>query len=138
MEHHAMEIILVHWLIRQDKTEEFVEHWKKNMKVGKADGFYREILTRPVSKPDDKFNTFSVTDKHYETYINIAIWESVEHFDAAIRKFYPKAKTEAKPGKRRRQTIELEDFEYKMRERIVLKPLGDRAGMDLPNPTLSE
>ena len=37
-----MEIILVHWLIKPDKTEEFVEHWKSNMKIGKADGFYRE------------------------------------------------------------------------------------------------
>lgn len=133
-----MEIILVHWLIKPDKIEEFVEHWKSNMKIGNAEGFYREILTRPVSKPDDKFNTFSVTDKHYETYINIAIWESLEHFDAAIKKFYPSATTEQKEGGKRKQIIELEDFEYKMRERIVLKPLGDRAGAAFPEPTLSE
>ncbi len=134
-----MEIILVHWLIKPDKTKEFVDHWKSNMKIGKVDGFYREILTRPVTKPDEKFNTFSITDKNYETFINIAIWETVEHFDNAIKKFYPNAFTEQESvGGRRKQIIELEDFEYKMRERIVLEPLGDRAGIDFPDPTLSE
>jgi heme-degrading monooxygenase HmoA len=133
-----MEIILVHWLIKSDKTEEFVDHWKNNMKVGNAEGFYREILTRPISKPDDKFNTFSVTDKNYDTYINIALWESVEHFDAAIKTFFPKTESQTKTDGKRKIVIELEDFEYKMRERIVLKPLGDRSGQDLPLPTLSE
>jgi hypothetical protein len=134
-----MEIILVHWLIKPEKTEEFVEHWKSNMKIGKVDGFYREILTRPIPKPDEKFNTFSITDRNYETFINIAIWETVEHFDDAIKKFYPNTVVENEnSGNRRKQIIELEDFEYKMRERIVLKPIGDRAGVDLPVPTLSE
>lgn len=129
-----MEIILVHWLIKPDKREEFEKHWRENMKIGKPDGFYREILTRPISKPDPKFNTFSVTDQNYETYINIGIWESVEHFDAAIKKYMPSAREEIGSG-RKKQIIELEDFEFKMRERIVLKKLDDRGG-DLPQSTL--
>jgi len=131
-----MEIILIHWLIKKDKREEFEAHWENNMQVGKAEGFYREILTRPISKPDPKFNTFSVTDQHYETYINIGIWESVEHFEEAIKKFFPKAYEEKKDGKNK-QIIELEDFEFKLRERIVLKCIADRGG-DLPAPTLIE
>ena len=131
-----MEIILVHWLIRKDKTEEFVSHWKDSMKVGAAKGFYREILTRPVSKPDPKFNTFSITDENYETYINIGFWESVEAFEDAIKQWFPTATEKRKKGRIKR-TVELEDFEYKVRERIVLKHLHDRGG-NLPKPNLSK
>lgn len=129
-----MEIILIHWLIKPEKREEFENHWRNVMTVGKPDGFYREILTRPISKPDPKFNTFSVTDKHYETYINIGIWESVDHFDAAIRKYIPNASVDTSSGKTK-QVIELEDFEFKLRERIVLKKIDDRGG-ELPLPSL--
>jgi heme-degrading monooxygenase HmoA len=129
-----MEIILVHWLIKPGKSEQFEAHWKNNMQVGKAAGFYREILTKPVSKHDPKFNTFSITDKNYETYINIGIWESVDHFEAAIQRFFPSASEEDKGGKRK-QITELEDFEFKIRERIVLQRVADRGG-NLPAPTL--
>ena len=78
-----MNIILVHWLIKEGKQDEFVNHWKNVMQLGKPEGFYREILTTPESVPDPKYNTFSVTDRNYETFINVAIWESVEHFDKA-------------------------------------------------------
>ena len=131
-----MEIILVHWLIRNDKREEFVNHWKYKMKVGKPKGFYREILTRPVSKPDPKYNTFSVTDKHYETFINIGIWDSVEDFEEAIKSFFPPASEQTEQG-RTKQIIELEDFEYKLRERIVLKHIDDR-GIALPDPSFND
>jgi hypothetical protein len=130
-----MEIILVHWLIKEGKEKDFENHWRNGMKPGNAPGFYREILTQPVSKPDPKFNTFSITDRSYVTYINIGIWESVAHFEAAIAQWFPKA-TEQTTGGRRKQTIELEEFEFKVRERIVLQRIADRGG-DLPPPTLS-
>jgi hypothetical protein len=45
---------------------------------------YREVLTQPVEAEDSKFNTFSITDKAYTTYINIGIWKDLESFDAAV------------------------------------------------------
>jgi heme-degrading monooxygenase HmoA len=129
-----MEIIMVHWLIRKDRTARFLRHWRKNMNVGKAKGFYREVLTKPVSKPDPKFNTFSITDENYVTYINIGFWESVEHFEAAIKKWFPRATQKRSRGKVK-HSIELEDFEFKVRERVVLEHLDDR-GANLPPATL--
>ena len=46
-----MEIILVHWPIKEGKAEEFEKHWKMMMNVEGKEGFYREILTKPVPKP---------------------------------------------------------------------------------------
>ena len=60
--------------------------------------------------------------------------ESVEHFEEAIKEFFPKAYEEKKDGKVS-QIIELEEFESKIRERIVLKRIADRGG-HLPAPTL--
>ena len=106
------------------------------MSVEDAHGFYREILTRPITKPDPKFNTFSITDRNYSTYINIGLWESIEHFERAIQKVFPKASEKTDASGKTKQTIELEAFEFKIRERIVLEPIADRGGQ-LPDASLS-
>jgi hypothetical protein len=89
-----MEIILVHWLVKLGKEKDFEDHWRASMSVEDAQGFYREILTKPVTKPDPKFNTFSITDPNYSTYINIGFWKSIEYFEKAIKKVFPKASEE--------------------------------------------
>ena len=98
------------------------------MSVEDAQGFYREILTKPVTKPDPKFNTFSITDPNYSTYINIGFWKSIEYFEKAIQKVFPKASETKDASGKTKQTIELEAFEFKIRERIVLKRIADRGG----------
>jgi hypothetical protein len=62
------------------------------------------------------------------------MWESLAHFDKAINKYFPKASIE-NVGNKIVQTIELEDFEFKLRERIVLRKVIDR-GVDLPKADL--
>lgn len=47
-------------------------------------GLYREVLTRPVEAEDPKFNTFSITDNPYKTYINIVIWKDLQSFAEAV------------------------------------------------------
>jgi len=137
-----MEIILVHWPIKEGKAEEFEKHWKMMMNVEGKEGFYREILTKPVPKPDPKFNTFSITDRNYHTYINIGFWRSIEDFERGVRETMPKTSQANDPEKRKiKQSIELEDFEFKLRERIVLAPIAERGGRlpdvsDLQNPAL--
>jgi len=124
-----MEIILVHWLVKEDKAEEFEKHWKMMMNVEGKEGFYREILTKPVTKPDPKFNTFSITDPNYRTYINIGFWSSIEDFERAVQQTMPKASQATDPASgRTKQSIELEAFEFKLRERIVLTPISERGG----------
>jgi hypothetical protein len=122
-----MEIVLVHWLIRKDRELDFEKHWKK-MIVKKGIGLYREILTTPEKNVfDPKFHTFSIESPHYTTYINIGMWESLKHFDKAIKKYFPKATSKTERGKTK-QKVELNDFEFKLRERIVLRKVLDRGG----------
>lgn len=129
-----MKIILVHWLIKPGFGEKFKEHWKDKMKIFKPPGFYREILTKPIQDDDPKYNTFSVTDKNYDTYINIAIWESVQHFDDAMQKLIPKTTT-TKENDENVTTIKLKEFEFKLRERVVLDHIYDR-GIPLEPPNV--
>ncbi len=124
-----MEIILVYWQVKEDKAEEFENHWKMMMNVEGKKGFYREILTKPVTKPDPKFNTFSITDRNYRTYINIGFWSSIEDFERAVQQTMPKASPTTDPQSgRTKQSIELEPFEFKLRERVVLTPIAERGG----------
>jgi hypothetical protein len=128
-----MVIILVHWLIKKGCEDEFVLFWETQMKIAINQGLYRETLTAVDDKEEDlKFHTFPIESPHYSTFINIGMWNSLEDFDREVGQYIPKTKN-SEDG----QTITLKNFEFKMRERIVLKVLSDR-GIDLPKPKLIE
>lgn len=129
-----MVVVLVHWLIKIGKEEDFKKHWYK-MTIDDNCGLYREILTEPDKNiHDTKFQTFSLENPKYTTFINIGIWKSLEDFDKAIGKYIPDVKVKTKNGKTIQQ-IELDDFEFKLRERIVLKTIKTR-GTTLPKADL--
>ncbi len=131
-----MVIILVHWLIHKGKESDFKARWRQ-MTIEDGSGLYREILTElDQEPPNPQFHTFSLGDPFYTTFINIGIWESVEGFDKAVRKFIPEVKIHETNGKKK-YTIELDEFEFKMRERVVLKVISDRGG-ELPEAELKE
>jgi hypothetical protein len=100
------------------------------------------VLTQPVEAEDAKFNTFSITDKAYTTYINIGIWKDLASFDAAVGK-YIQAPERRKPlggsfKDKEMLTLYQHDFEFKIRERVILKKLLDRKGaLELPLADLS-
>jgi hypothetical protein len=116
--------------------EKFTARWKQ-MTIGKESGLFREILTKIDVRPSNpKFHTFSVGDPFYSTFINIGMWESVEAFDRAVGKYIPEAEIIQKDG-RQKYTIELEEFEFKLRERVILEVVADRGGQ-LPEAALQE
>jgi hypothetical protein len=116
--------------------EQFTSRWKQ-MKIGKESGLFREILTKIDIRPSNpKFHTFSVGDPFYSTFINIILWETVEAFDRAVGKYIPEAEVIQKDG-RQKYTIEMEDFEFKLRERVILEVAADRGGQ-LPEAVLQE
>ena len=123
-----MTIILIHWLIKPGCEKKFKQRWRK-MTIEAGKGLYREVLTKPVAENDPKFNTFSITDRSYTTYINIGFWASLKDFDKAVGKYIPelRKKIDPKDGRKKRAIL-LEDFEFKIRERIVLKKIWDRDG----------
>lgn len=113
---------------------QFRDRWR-SMTVSPDSGLYREILARlDPEPPDAKFHTFSIGDPFYTTFINIGLWRDLESFDKAIGKYIPEAQTVEKDG-RQKHTIELEAFEFKLRERVVLKVIEDRGGQ-LPPASL--
>jgi hypothetical protein len=114
-----MIIIMVHWLIKNgfSDREAFEALWKK-MTIEPNTGLYREILTTVELDSDPKFNTFSLTDKAYTTYINIGLWKDLESFDRAVGKYIQAPERRAplaNPGTEM-QAVYMHDFEFKMRE----------------------
>jgi hypothetical protein len=128
-----MVIIMVHWMIKRgiENEEAFRAMWKE-MKIDPNSGLYREFLAKAEEAEDPKFNTFSLTDPAYITYINIGFWKDVESFDAAVGKYI------ALPELRKPLDGPLKDtemlaiyrhkFEFKIRERIILTKVQDRQG----------
>lgn len=128
-----MIVIMVHWLIKRGakNTKAFEAMWKR-MSIHPNAGLYREILTKPVQADDPKFNTFSLTDRAYVTYLNIGIWKNVASFDAAVGKYIqsPERRKPLKGSYKRKRMLAVyqHNFEFKIRERIILKKLWDRKG----------
>src|SRR5215813_1892795 len=124
-----MVIILVYWQVKEDRVEEFEKYWKTLGNVEGKKGFYREILTKPVAQSDSKFNTLGLTDRNYCAYLNLGFWNSVEDFERAVQETMPKTfQTADLASGRTKQSIELEPFEFKLRERIVLTPIAEHGG----------
>ena len=128
-----MVVIMVHWLIKRgvENEQAFKAMWQK-MKVDPNTGLYREFLTKAEEAEDPKFNTFSLTDPAYITYINIGFWKDVESFDAAVGKYIappePRKPLEGPLKDTEMLAIYRHKFEFKIRERIILSKVQDREG----------
>jgi hypothetical protein len=135
-----MVIIMVHWLIKEGYSheEKFKNLWK-TMTIQPNTGLYREMLTTVALDSDPKFNTFSLTDKAYKTYINIGIWKDLASFDEAVGKYITAPERRAPLAKPdvEMDAVYLNDFEFKMRERVILTKVLDRKGaLEFPPPDL--
>src|ERR1700722_1535901 len=128
-----MIVIMVHWLIKKgiENEEAFESMWRK-MTIEPNTGLYRELLTQPVEAENSKFNTFSITDKAYTTYINLGIWKDIQSFDAAVGRYIqaPERRAPLQGSYQDREMLALyqHDFEFKIRERVILKKILDRKG----------
>ena len=124
---------MVHWLIKRgiENEEAFKAMWQK-MKVDPNTGLYREFLTKAEEAEDTKFNTFSLTDPAYITYINIGFWKDIESFDAAVGKYIAPPEIRKPLDGPLKETDMLavyrHSFEFKIRERIILSKIQDRQG----------
>ncbi|HVT33292.1 MAG TPA: hypothetical protein VHE32_11625 [Rhodanobacteraceae bacterium] len=137
-----MVVVMVHWLIKRGIENEiaFKTMWEK-MKIEPNTGLYREFLTKVEEAEDPKFNSFSIADPAYVTYINVGFWKNIESFDAAVGKYI------AAPELRKPLEGPLKDtemlavyrhkFEFKVRERVILSKIQDRqGGLDFPQADL--
>ena len=120
-----MVIVVVRWYIKNDEDDNFKATWAE-MHPKYKDGLFRELFSKPIDKPDPKYHTLDFESKHYTTYINVGIWRSIDDFDAAIGSLIPPR--EKHPSKNGKELIEVYDFEYKLRERIVMEVEKTRGG----------
>jgi len=136
-----MVVILVHWQIRLGSEQKFIRYWKR-LKLSPQAGFYREILTQVVRSGKDKLNTFNLSSPNYSTFINVGIWKNVKAFEEAVGQYIPEPKRASveKNGKKKRVLqYTMEEFEFKIRERIVLRKIMDRErGLALPQADIFE
>jgi hypothetical protein len=138
-----MVVIMVHWLIKRgiENEHKFKAMWEK-MTIDPNTGLYREVLTKPEQGADAKFNTFSITDPAYVTYINIGFWKDIASFDKAVGKYIqpPEKRAPLKGPNKGKKMLALyqHEFEFKIRERIILEKILDRKGaLEFPAADLS-
>ena len=128
-----MVVVMVHWLIKRggENEEAFKALWRK-MAIDPNTGLYREFLTKAEEAEDPKFNTFSITDPAYVTYLNIGFWKDIESFDAAVGKYIAQLELRNPLEGPLKDTEMLAayryPFEFKVRERIILSKVLDRQG----------
>ena len=131
-----MVLVVVRWYIKKDKKDEFKNLWINDMDPKEKGGLFREFFSTPVRDKNEKYHTLDFESSYYTTYINVGLWKDLKSFDSAIGSFIPDRKKSATQiGK---EIIEVFDFEFKLRERIVMKVEEDRNGRwILPNPSVS-
>lgn len=126
-----MVIVVVRWYIRNSKIDEFKETWI-GMEPRFKDGLFRKLFSRPIDKPDEKYHSLDFESSHYTTYINVGIWRDITDFDKAIGSMIPGRSDhpakDKEPNKKNKELIEVYDFEYKLRERIVMEVEKTRGG----------
>ncbi|HWK06234.1 MAG TPA: hypothetical protein VNS58_21485 [Puia sp.] len=131
-----MVIVVVRWYIRKDQEDKFVTTWEE-MDPKFKDGLFREFFSKPIDEPNEKYHTLDFESQHYTTYINVGTWRDITDFDKAIGSMIPgrdkNPERDKNPKKKNKELIEVYDFEYKLRERIVMTVEKMRAGeWDLP------
>lgn len=120
-----MVIVVVRWYIKKGFEDLFTSTWEK-MHPENNDGLFGEFFSTPVIHSDTKYHTLDLESTHYQTFINVGIWKSLDDFDNAIGKMIPgRKKTDENSNK---EIIEVFEFEHKLRERLVLDVLKTRKG----------
>src|SRR4051812_37263247 len=123
-----MVIVIVRWYIKKGQEKEFEDMWITKFKSTWIDtmeptpknGLFREFFSKPVDIPEDKYHTLDVESLYYATFINVGIWRQIEDFDEAIgRNILPRGK-HFDATKSDKELLEVYDFEFKLRERVVM------------------
>lgn len=130
-------IVIVRWYISKGMDAAFKRTWVEKMEPPISDGLFREFFSKPTDNPDERFHSLDLESEHYTTYINVGVWHELADFDNSIGKLIPKRKKSEEVGKEDRELIEVFNFEYKLRERIVMNVDEIREGYwNLPESTL--
>lgn len=130
-----MVIIIVRWYIKEGQSKNFKKAWIEIMEPEIKSGLFREFFSKPIDNVAEKHHTLDMESMHYKTYINVGLWKDVTDFEESIGRFILGRLPH--PNDNKKELLEIFDFEYKLRERIVMDVEESRGGeWILPLPTI--
>src|SRR5690348_14693743 len=122
-----MVIVIVRWYIKAGQDKKFKAKWQ-GMEPKSKEGLFREFFSKPTTSAEEKYHTLDIESKHYTTYINVGVWRELKDFENAIGSLILGRYVHDKPEKKGVQLLEIFDFEFKLRERIVMEVEKTRGG----------
>lgn len=116
-----MIFVIVLWRIKKAEQREFIRKWKEEFYVNDRSNLIGEFLSEPIHTSDPRLRTLEL-DKIGEVsldkvvLVNIGMWASEADFHKQVGKLM------------RDNDGEKREFEYEVRQRIVLEPVAWRLG----------
>lgn len=111
-----MVIALIHWKIKPDKVDAFLDYWKKTAVVQDRKGLIGEFLSEACHESEFPWITWDLTGcgRGYRSFVNVGIWSDAEEFHKQIAKYFANSTKQ--------------DFEHECRVRTILRPQCRRMG----------
>ena len=107
-----MIVVIVHWKIRPEMVDEFLEFWKTAAIVDDRSGLIGEFLCEGHSTTEFDWITWPLAgcEGRYRSFVNVGFWNSGEEFQAQVERYFdsatgpkefeaePRLRTALKPG----------------------------------------
>ena len=112
-----MVIVLIHWKIKPDRVDEFLDYWRKKAVVQDRRGLIGEFLSEACHTSEFPWITWDLTgcEDVYRSFVNVGMWSDAGEFHDQIGKYFT---GKAAP----------KEFEYESRVRTILRPACWRMG----------
>ena len=112
-----MVIALIHWKIKPDMVDAFLDFWCNEAVVQDREGLIGEFLSAPCDMSELPWITWDLaaSDGAYRSFVNVGLWRDAEDFQDQIGKYFNR---DAAP----------KAFEYERRRRTILRPQCWRIG----------
>ena len=111
-------IALIHWRIKLDGSDEFLQHWRENNRIEDRSGLIAEFLSDSLKPSDLPFITWHLDEQslgNFRSYVTVGIWADGDAFAEQIAQYF----NDDKP---------MLPFEQFRRRRVVFKPVEWRIG----------
>lgn len=112
-----MVIVVIHWKIKPDMVDEFLDFWKTSAVISDRTGLIGEFLSEGHSTAEFDWITWPMTGREgiYRSFVTVGYWNSGDEFQAQVGRYF---ETSTGP----------QDFEAEPRLRTALKPKVWRIG----------
>jgi len=119
-----MIVAVVLWRIKKGSRDQFIKDWKEKFVVNDRAGLIGEFLSEPIDTSDPRLKTFDLQNvgeasDEKTVLVNVGMWRSVEGFNDQVAKYIKSTDAEKR------------EFEFEVRQRVLLNPTAWRIGKSL-------